>query len=176
MVVAVSVAFAAKAFALSKTELDTDVKGTLDKCVAEIKGCKDLISKSAGILVFPEVTKGGLGVAYESGTGALIEGGKTIGYYKTSAASIGATVGVGSKSVIVALKSPEELAKFKKSSGWEVGGDAGVAMLDSGAAGTIDTSTIKEPVVGIVFGESGLLADASIKGSKISSLDPKELH
>jgi lipid-binding SYLF domain-containing protein len=166
---------ASNAFAITKVELDSSVKGALTKCQAEVKGCKDITEKSAGVLVFPDVTKGGIGLAYESGKGALIENGKTVGYYKTSSASIGATLGVGSKSVILALKTPEELEKFKKSSGWEVGADAGVAMLDAGTSGSMDTNNIKEPVVGIVFGESGLLADVSIKGSKISGIPAKDI-
>jgi lipid-binding SYLF domain-containing protein len=172
-VAAISVASSANA--ISKTDLDTEVKNTVEKCKAEVKGCGDITGKAAGILVFPDVTKGGIGIAYESGKGALLENGKTVGYYKTSSASLGATLGVGSKSVIVALKTPEELAKFKKSSGWEVGADSAVAMLDTGAAGSIDTNSIKADVVGIVFGETGVIADISVKGSKISGIEAKDL-
>ncbi len=175
MLATAMVLFTSSAYAASKTELDTKVKATLEKCRAEVKGCTQLTDTAAGIVVFPTVTKGGLAVAIESGKGALIENGKTTGYYKTSSASFGATLGVGSKSMVIVLKTLEELSKFKKSAGWEAGADAGVAMLDTGASGSIDTSNIKEPVVGIIFGETGILADVSIKGSKISAIDPSEL-
>ncbi len=176
IVLAVALAvFVSNAHAMTKAELDSGVKSTLQKCLTEVKGCEQVTSNAAGILVFPEVMKGGIGIAIESGKGALMENGNITGYYQTSSASLGATIGVGTKSVIVALKTPEELAKFKKSSGWEAGAEAGIAMLESGAGGTINTNNIKESVVGIIFGETGLLADVSIKGSKISSLDPKEI-
>lgn len=165
----------ASAFALTKAELDSKVNATMEKCYKEVAACKDITSKSAGYLVFPEVTKGGVGVAYESGQGALMVGGKIAGYYKTSTTSLGATIGVGSKSMVVVFKTPAELDKFKKSSGWEVGADAGVAMMDSGKAGSLDSENVKADVVGIVFGESGVIADVSIKGSKISPIDAKDI-
>lgn len=163
------------ASALTKTELDTSITSTIAKCHTDVKGCREITTASSGVLVFPEVTKGGIGLAYESGQGALLEHGKVTGYYKTSSASLGATLGVGTKSVILAFKTPEELTKFKNSSGWDVGGQAGVAMLSSGTDGAVDTSNIKESIVGIVFGQSGLLADVSLKGSKISSIDTKDI-
>jgi lipid-binding SYLF domain-containing protein len=156
--------------------MDAVVKSTLQKCYAEVKGCKAITEHAHGVLVFPEVTKGGIGIGFESGQGALVENGQITGYYQTKSASVGATLGVGSKSVVVSLRTAEELKKFKESSGWDLGADAGFAMLETGTGGTVDTSNIKASVVGIAFGESGMLADVSLKGSKISPLDPKELE
>lgn len=167
--------FGATAFAMTKAELDSKVTATMEKCYKEVATCKEVTSTAAGVLVFPEVTKGGVGVAYETGQGALMVDGKIVGYYKTSTTSLGATIGVGSKSIVVAFKTPEELAKFKASSGWEVGADAGVAMLDSGKAGTVSSENVKANVVGIVFGETGVIADVSIKGSKISPIEAKDI-
>lgn len=48
-------------------------------------------------------------------------------------------------------------------------------MLHSGATGSLDTNNMKAAVVGIVFGETGVLADVSIKGSKISPIDGKDI-
>ena len=163
------------AFAITKNELDSEIKTALQKCYADVKGCKNVTETAAGFLIFPEVTKGGVGVGYETGKGVLIEKGVYTSYYETNSASLGATVGVGEKSMVVAFKTPEELAKFKKSSGWEVGADAAVAMLDAGASANVTSKTMNEPVVGIVFGESGIIADASVKGTKISPVETKDL-
>jgi lipid-binding SYLF domain-containing protein len=46
------------------------------------------------ILVFPEVVKAGVLVGGQYGVGALHEGGKTAGYYKTIAVSYGLQAGV----------------------------------------------------------------------------------
>lgn len=167
---------ASNAFAISKSQLDSNVKSALEKCKTEINGCQDVTKNSAGILVFPEVMKGGAGLAYETGKGALIENGQTTGYYSTNAASLGATLGGSTKSVIVSFKTPEELKKFKNSSNWEVGADGSIVMLRTGASASVDSETAKQSVVGVVFGEKGLMADASIKGAKVTSLEAKELQ
>ena len=65
----------------------------------------------------------------------------------------------------------EALASFRDSSGWEAGVDGSVAVLQTGASGEIDTTNISAPVVGFAFGEQGLMADASIEGSKYTKLE-----
>jgi hypothetical protein len=44
-------------------------------------------------------------------------------------------------------------------------------VLQSGASGKLDTTNIADPVVGYVFGEQGLMADAAIEGSKYTKLE-----
>jgi lipid-binding SYLF domain-containing protein len=45
-----------------------------------------------------------------------------------------------------------------------------VALINTGASGSVDTSTAQQPVVGFVQTRSGLMFDASIDGTKISPL------
>ncbi|MCU0894964.1 MAG: hypothetical protein MUD06_11710 [Rhodospirillales bacterium] len=59
---------------------------------------------------------------------------------------------------------------FQASDGWEVGGKAGVTVIDTGMSGKIDTTSFDEPVVGYIFGEKGLMADLSFEGQKISKI------
>ena len=40
----------------------------------------------------------------------------------------------------------------------------------AGAGGEYDSETLKKSIVGFVFGEKGLIADASLEGSKISKI------
>jgi lipid-binding SYLF domain-containing protein len=58
------------------------------------------------------------------------------------------------------------------SSGWEVGVDGAVALFTIGAAGASDTITIKDPIIGFVFGQKGLLAGVSIEGTKFTKIWP----
>ena len=62
------------------------------------------------------------------------------------------------------------LKKFRASSGWKAGVDGTVAMINTGAEGSIDTTKIKDPIVGFVFGQKGLMAGATIEGSKLTKL------
>ena len=67
----------------------------------------------------------------------------------------------------------ELLQKFRETSGWEVGGDASVAVIDTGSTSKIGSQTFDQPVVAFVFGESGLMAGVSLEGSRISRLEEK---
>ena len=39
------------------------------------------------------------------------------------------------------------------------------------AGGAYDSQTLQKPILGFVFGEKGLIADLSLEGSKINSID-----
>jgi lipid-binding SYLF domain-containing protein len=65
----------------------------------------------------------------------------------------------------------EALDSFQASNGWEVGVDGSVTLIKVGVAGEIDTTTMRDPVIGFVFGEQGLMANLSLEGAKITKLD-----
>jgi lipid-binding SYLF domain-containing protein len=117
------------------------------------------------------VQKAGLVVGGSYGEGALRVGGKTVGYYSTSAASIGLQAGYQDRSEILMFMSKEALDDFQASSGWEVGGNASVAVIDDGLANEIDTVSAEKPVIAFIFGQEGLMADLSLEGAKISKID-----
>ena len=54
---------------------------------------KELGPKALAILVFPEVTKAGLGIGGQYGEGTLLTKGSASAYYKTTGASIGLQAG-----------------------------------------------------------------------------------
>jgi len=64
----------------------------------------------------------------------------------------------------------EALKKFRASSGWEAGVDGSVALIKVGAGGSIDTTKIKDPIVGFVFGQKGLMYNLTLEGSKFTKL------
>lgn len=61
----------ATAFADSKAEIDANVSQALKQFYAQNPKHKELADKAAGMLVFPHITKGGVGVAGEFGEGVL---------------------------------------------------------------------------------------------------------
>jgi lipid-binding SYLF domain-containing protein len=131
---------------------------------------KSLGSKAAGILVFPRVTKGGVGIAGEYGEGVLQVNGKTVNYYSIGAASVGLTLGLGKHSEILMFMTKDALDKFTHSDGWSIGADAGITVVEAGATGDYDSKTEQKAILGFIFGEKGLIGDLSLEGSKISKL------
>lgn len=170
-IAASSIFVTAQAFAETKPEIDVSVRETLKQFDDLNSHNAHLLSTAAGTLVFPRVTKGGLGVAGEYGEGALRVDGKTVGYYSVSSASIGLTVGAAKRSEVIVFTTPDALAKFTSSKGWSMGADTGVAMISKGAGADYDTETLQKPVMGFVFAEKGLIADLSLEGSKINKID-----
>ena len=159
------------AYAGSAAEIDKKVEAAVSKCYAQIAGCKTLGHKSVGMLVFPDVTKAAVGIGGSYGEGALRVGDRTAGYYSTSSASIGLSIGAQERSEIIMFLTQAALDDFRKSSGWEVGANASVAVIDTGKSGSLDSETITDPVVGFIFGEKGLMADLSFKGAKVEKIE-----
>lgn len=60
------------------------------------------------------------------------------------------------------------LGKFRNSQGWKAGVDGSVALATLGAGAAIDTETAKQPVVGFIFSNKGLMYNLSFEGSKIT--------
>ena len=58
-----------------------------------------------------------------------------------------------------------------ESKGWEAGVDGSLAIAKWGAGKDINTQNPKDPIVGFVFSNKGLMAGISIEGSKITKLD-----
>jgi len=168
----VALTSSAASFAATETQIDTRVSQTLLYFNTINPENKVLGDKAAGVLVFPRVTKGGIGVAGEFGEGVLQVNGKTVGYYSLGAASVGATLGLAKHSEIIMFMTQDSLDKFMSSNGWSVGADAGVTVVSGGASGTYDTQTQQKPILGFVFAEKGLIADLSFEGSKISKINP----
>jgi lipid-binding SYLF domain-containing protein len=168
----VALASGAASFAASETQIDTRVSETLVYFNTINPENRVLGDKAAGVLVFPRVMKGGIGVGGEFGEGVLQVNGKTVGYYSVGAASVGLTLGLAKHSEIIMFMTQDSLNKFTSSDGWSIGADAGITVVSGGASGTYDTQTQQKPILGFVFAEKGLIGDLSFEGSKISKINP----
>jgi len=151
-------------------EIDTSVDLALEQFKKDIKGGDEFLKSAKGVLVFPSVFKAGVGVGGEYGEGALRIGGLTVDYYSTAAASIGFQLGAQSKRIIIVFMQDDALKKFRESKGWEAGVDGSVALIELGAGGTLDTTNIKSPIVGFVFGNKGLMFNLTLEGSKYTKI------
>ena len=158
------------ALAVDTAAIDQQVSTTLDKFYSLSPDNKSLAQKATAVLVFPDITKGGIGIGGEHGDGALQESGKTVGYYSISGASIGLTLGLSHHSEVVLFNTPQARDKFVNGGDWSVGADTSVAVMKKGAGGKYDTQSLSKPVNVFVFGEKGLMGDASLGGAKISKI------
>ena len=74
-------------------ELTSEAKASLQQLYASVPVAKAIGPKAQAILVFPKVTKAGLGIGGQYGEGALLQKGAAVAYYKTTGASFGLQAG-----------------------------------------------------------------------------------
>lgn len=152
-------------------EINTEVDKALILFGQQVKGGQELLNSAKGVLVIPNVVKAGLGLGGEYGEGALRVGGKTVAYYNIAGGSMGFEIGAEKKDLVLVFMQSEALEHFRMNPDWTPGFEAGVTVIDAGKDKYIDSFTVKDPVVAFVFGERGLMVDASIEGAKFSKME-----
>src|SRR5574337_271650 len=80
--------------AASASKINKEVRAALKKLYAANPTAKVIGDNAKAVLVFPDIWKAGFIVGAQGGNGALLKGGKTIGYYNSAAASYGLQAGV----------------------------------------------------------------------------------
>jgi lipid-binding SYLF domain-containing protein len=170
----VALCAAAPALAASSAgQLSSSAQAALQKLIAKVPAAKALAKDAKAVLVFPKVTKAGLGVGGQYGEGALIQGGKVVGYYSTAGASFGLQAGAQTFGYAMFFMNDNALAQLSKNEGFEVGVGPSVVVMDEGMAKTTTTTTMKDDIYAFIFGQNGLMAGLGVQGNKITKINPK---
>jgi lipid-binding SYLF domain-containing protein len=154
-------------------ELASDSQAALQRLTASVPLAKTLVPTAHAILVFPKVTKAGLGVGGQYGEGALFKKGTAVAYYKTTGASFGLQAGGQQYGYAMFFMKAKALDDFVNASGFEVGVGPSVVLVDEGKAKTMTSTTMKEDIYAFVFGQKGLMAGLGVQGNKITKITPK---
>ena len=168
----VVVAVPAPSMADSAAAINHDVTAALNQLYDSSPAAKKMASTAKGILVFPNIVKGGFIIGGQFGEGALRVGGKTKGYYRSVAASYGLQAGVQQFGYALFFLSDDDLKYLKNSDGWEIGVGPSVVVVDEGIARSFTTTTARSGVYAFFFNQKGLMAGLGIQGSKITEIQP----
>lgn len=160
------------ALAASASEIDRNATQALSLLYNTTPGAKVLADKSKAVLIFPSIVKGGFLVAGHFGDGALRQRGRTIGYYRSLAASYGFQAGAQSFGYVLFFMDEASLAYLKKSKGWELGTGPSLVVLDKGFGKNISTTTMQKGVYAFIFNQKGLMGGIALEGSKITRIHP----
>jgi lipid-binding SYLF domain-containing protein len=155
-----------------RAAIDRDVAAAISDLYAQNPSTRTLADNAVAMLVFPSITTAGFGIGGSYGTGALQEGGRTTAYYNLIAASFGFQLGAQSFSQAYFFNSAEALETFRETQGFEAGVGVTAVAADFGAGGDITSSTLQEPVVVVTWGQSGLMAGATVEGVKMTEINP----
>ena len=156
----------------SAAEIDREVDAALVHLYAANPTAKEFSKVAKAVLVFPDVVKAGFIVGAQYGAGAFREGGRSVGYYNTVAASYGLQAGAQSFGYALFFMTDSAREYLIKSSGWEIGVGPSIVVVDKGVARSLTTSTAKEDIYAFFFDQKGLMAGLGLQGSKISQIHP----
>ena len=154
-------------------QLASQSAAALNKLYANVPAAKALGPKAKAVLVFPSITKAGLGIGGQYGEGALIRNGKAVAYYNTAGASYGLQAGVQKYGYAMFLMNDRAVAALDKAEGFEVGVGPSVVVVDEGMAKQTTTTTLTNDIYAFVFAQKGLMAGLGVQGNKITRIDPK---
>jgi lipid-binding SYLF domain-containing protein len=159
-----------------KTEaakLAGESKAALKKLSATVPLAKQLSTTAEAVLVFPQITKAGLGIGGQYGEGTLLKKGAAVGYYKTTGASFGLQAGGQKYGYAMFFMNAKALDQLDNANGFEVGVGPSIVVVDEGMGKSTTTKTLKDDVYAFIFGQKGLMAGLGIQGNKISKITPK---
>jgi lipid-binding SYLF domain-containing protein len=170
VVAALSSFMSVSAVAADRAVLNSDAEAALKSLYANEPKAKQLASKSAGILVFPNIVRAGFVVGGSGGDGVLYKKDKVSGYYNSGSLSVGLQAGIQSFGYAVFFTSDAALKKFQQSKGWDIGTAPTLVLVDSGVARDLDTNTLKSDIYAFIFDQKGLMAGVALKGQKITKV------
>jgi lipid-binding SYLF domain-containing protein len=158
------------AWAADRAALERDARAALSKLTSTVPAAKSLSATATAVLVFPSVTKAGLGVGGQYGDGVLFQKGKVAGYYNTSGASFGLQAGAQQFGYAMFMMNNKAVGALSANEGFEVGVGPSVVVVDEGKAKTMTTTTAKDDIYAFIFGQKGLMAGLGVQGNKITRL------
>ncbi|MGH6881417.1 YSC84-related protein [Hypericibacter sp.] len=161
MVMAVSMTSAALAWDPAAEKKALDTVAMFKKTDPSLQAFFD---KAYGYAVFPEITKGAIGIGGARGEGTVFQGGKSIGSTVMSQVTIGLQLGGQTYSEIIFFQNKAALDAFTKGN-YEFSANASAIAAKDGAS---KTANYNMGVAIFTAGTEGLMFEASIGGQKFS--------
>ncbi|KPQ08597.1 MAG: hypothetical protein HLUCCA12_01920 [Rhodobacteraceae bacterium HLUCCA12] len=152
--------------------LDARVDATRDYLRDNYPGTEDLFRNAHGILYMPLVSEAGFFVGGAYGRGALRIDDVTVDYYSATRASFGFQLGAQQYAHVLFFMTDDALAEFRASEGWAGSADIRYAVPERGGSAGVQTTSLFSPVIAMVFGQSGLIAGASLAGVRYQRIIP----
>ena len=160
------------AIAANAGKIDQDARAALQRLYRVAPETRAVLARAQGVLVFPAIYKAGIGLGAEVGKGALLRGGKNVGFYRLMSGSIGFQLGAQKRVQVIAFMTPDAMQRFLNSKGFKVGVDGSVVVADLGASGKVDSASFNKPMIAFILGERGLMYNVTLEGARIWKFVP----
>jgi lipid-binding SYLF domain-containing protein len=147
-----------------RQSLVAEADAAVQSMIAKDESLRDFIANAHGYAIFPNIGKAGVGVGGASGRGVVYEDGRPVGYAQINQGSIGLQLGAQSYAELIVFKDRAALDRIKAGD-FDLGADVSAIALKAGAG---KTAQFEGGMAVFIQPKGGLMAEASIKGQKIS--------
>ncbi len=161
------------AASVNPRQLAADSRAALNNLYRSNPSAHALGARAKGILVFPEITKGGFMIGGMGGNGALIGNDGTIrDFYQTAGLSYGFQAGIQEYGYALFLMDNDSINNINRADGWEIGSSPSLVIVDQGMAASLSTTTMNKGTYAFFFNQRGLMGGLGLQGSKITRIHP----
>ena len=152
------------AFADSHGELDAKAKAALASFESKDPSVSEIVGKSAGYVVFPQIQTAAFIVGGATGDGLAYQGGTAVGTAKVTQGTVGLQIGAQVFSQLMVFETEEAFDRFKENK-WAWAADATAVATTKGAAAK---TAFANGVAVFVTDQDGVMASLSVGGQKYS--------
>jgi lipid-binding SYLF domain-containing protein len=134
---------------------------------------RSLLKDARGVLIFPSVVKGAVGIGGEGGSGVLLVRGDDgvwsyPAFYHMGSISIGLQLG-GQQTRFLLILMTDNAVKKVMSGDTQVGGDLSAVAVESGVDKSTGTTTGRRDIYYHAETQGGLFAGVSLEGTRIKN-------
>lgn len=144
----------------ARQDLRQDVQDVVQRVQTQDPSLKNLMDRSSGYAVFPNVGKGGLVVGGAYGRGIVYQNGQMIGYADLTQGTVGAQIGGQAYHEVLVFQDAAALDRFKQGK-FALAANVSAVILKAGAA---DAARFSDGIAVFVDPIAGAMAEASIGG------------
>jgi lipid-binding SYLF domain-containing protein len=163
------------AASVDRNELALNSRVALNQLYRSNPAARRLGAQAMGVVVFPEITKGGFVVGGMGGNGVLIRpDGSIRDFYQTAGVSYGFQAGAQKYGYALFLMDASAFSNINRASGWEIGGSPSLVVIDEGKSASLSTTTVNSGTYAFFFNQRGLMGGLGLQGSKITRIHPQQ--
>lgn len=144
--------------------MDQRAQAALQTMVAHDPSLREVLDRSAGYAVFPQVGEGAAIVGGSHGVGVVYQNGRPVGYATLSQATVGAQLGGQSFTELIVFQTPDALNRLKAGN-FDFTANASATALKAGAAAN---ARFEGGTAVFVDNQAGLMAALNVGGQQIS--------
>jgi len=149
------------------SKLANEVDTTIKRLIGDNPSLKGFFENAKGFVIFPVITKAGLGIGGAGGKGLVFENKQVIGSASLAQATFGLQAGGQQYEEVIFFESNESLAKFKAGK-IKFSGQASAVAIKAGVSFDV---AYQDGVAIFTKVKGGIMAEASVGGQKFKYKD-----